>query len=192
VGVHRTRGSSPTGTLDRRRGKRLRRRYMSAMRCQVHQYLGDTLIVVLIHVTLWRNGNSGRRLVHGTDSGTARTDGLRTLAPCSVGVNSERRLAIVWRSVDVHTILLLALYTSCGSANRVLPLAVTFRIHRTRGIRWFKFLLPLRTPTTSGTAVFLHLYTRVRKMWTRRPLGIGRRRGRLTKGVSHALRRTVV
>jgi len=69
---------------------------MSAIRGQVHQYLGDTLIIVLIHITLRRNGGSSGRLVDRTDSGAARTDGFRTLTPWRVGVDPKSRLTIVW------------------------------------------------------------------------------------------------
>jgi hypothetical protein len=106
VGVHWTRGNSSTGTLGRRRRERLRGWYMSAIRGQIHQYLGNTFIVVLIHITFRRNGRSGRRVVDGTD---ARTQGFRTLTSRRVGVDPERGLTIRRWSVHVHVILILPL-----------------------------------------------------------------------------------
>ena len=194
MGVHRTRRSSAAGALDRRRRKRLGSRYVSAVRCQIHQHLRDALIIVLVYVTFWQNGRSSGRLVNGTDNRTAGADGFRTLASCSIGVNPERRLRIGWWSINVHAVLLFPLDADRRSTRRVLPLAVAFCIHRTGRVWRFGFFLPLRTPTTAGATDFRHLHTWVRwKVWAWGPLRVGGRwRWWLTNGVSYALRRTVV
>ena len=193
MGIHRARRCSTTGALDWRKRKGLGSRYVGAIRGQVHQYLRDTLIVVLVHITFRRNGSSSGRLVDRTDNGTTGTNGFRTLTPWRVGVDPERGLTIVWWSVDVHGFLFLPPYAGNWPGG-ILPFAVAFRIRRTGGIRWFGFFLPLRTSATAGNAVFLHLHTRVRrKVWTWRPLGVRRRRmWSLAESISYALGGTVM
>lgn len=110
-----------------------------------------------------------------------------------ISADPKRGLTVGWRPVDVHSFFILPLHTTCWSARGVLPLAIAFSICRNWRIRWFGFFFPMRTPATTRTTIFLHLDTRVgREMRARGSLRIGRRRRRLTKRVSHTLRRAMM